>query len=65
MFIRQTNRIETTSTMKISKVRLQEDGFKPLDQSEDRLYFWNRNANEYQPLTKPIYEKILRREIHF
>jgi solute carrier family 27 fatty acid transporter 1/4 len=65
VFVRITNRIDTTSTMKISKVRLQSLGFQPLPEDEDLLYYLNRSTGEYLSLTDKIYQQIQSGSISF
>ena len=65
-FIRLTRDIETTSTHKLVKFRLREEGFnRGAMRDGDRLYYFDRNVSQYLPLTEECYERILKGFIRF
>lgn len=64
--IRFTNQIETTSTHKLMKYQLRNEGFdlERID-SNDRLFYFDRQNVSYQPLTMDAYQRIMNGEIRF
>jgi citronellyl-CoA synthetase len=57
-FIRFKAEFETTSTHKIMKSRIREEGFD-LDAIEDPLFVLLRGAEEYQPLSRELFDEIM------
>ncbi|XP_037328227.2 long-chain fatty acid transport protein 1-like [Pungitius pungitius] len=58
VFLRLVPSVDTTGTFKIQKSRLRREGFKPRD-SSDKIYFLNRVAGGYEPVTDQLYEAIM------
>lgn len=54
--------MEITGTFKMQKFNLVEEGFSPLKIS-DPLYFMDNLKKTYVPLTKELYEQIIKEEI--
>ncbi|KAM6939895.1 long-chain fatty acid transport protein 1-like isoform 2-T2 [Xenentodon cancila] len=57
VFLRLMPSVDTTGTFKIQKLRLQREGYKPQDTSEE-IYFLNSRAGCYQVVTDDLYEAI-------
>jgi len=64
LFLRLRETIETTVTFKYKKTDLKSDGYDPSKVS-DPLYVLLPGAQEYQPLTREIYEAIMRGDYRF
>ncbi|XP_049642695.1 long-chain fatty acid transport protein 6 [Suncus etruscus] len=61
-FLRIKEIMEITGTFKMQKFKLVEEGFNPLKIS-DPLYFMDNLKKSYVPLTKELYEQIIKEEI--
>ena len=57
VFVRLSNAVDATSTFKLKKAALQEQGFNP-DAIDDDLYFRHPDNDEYVPMTKEIYRYL-------
>jgi fatty-acyl-CoA synthase len=62
LFIRVCSAIEATETFKQKKQDLVDDGYNP-SRVADPLYFADREADAYVPLSPTVYDRIVRREI--
>ncbi|XP_064458220.1 long-chain fatty acid transport protein 4-like [Ornithodoros turicata] len=58
LFIRFVSDIEATGTYKIKKVELQKEQFN-IDIIKDPIFFLDLTVNEYVPLDRVLYEKIM------
>uniref|UniRef100_A0A3B4BLB1 long-chain-fatty-acid--CoA ligase n=1 Tax=Periophthalmus magnuspinnatus TaxID=409849 RepID=A0A3B4BLB1_9GOBI len=56
-FLRLMSVVETTGTFKITKTKLQREGFKPQNSSE-KLYFLDIRADRYVEVTSELYQDI-------
>ena len=63
-FLRLNADLEYTSTHKIKKVALKKEGFHP-DSITDALFVLLPGDTKYQPLTREIYQNILKGEYRF
>ncbi|TKS68988.1 Long-chain fatty acid transport protein 1 [Collichthys lucidus] len=57
VFLRLMPSVDTTGTFKIQKTRLQREGYKPQDSSEE-VYFLNSRAGRYEAVTDELYSAI-------
>ncbi|XP_019119427.2 long-chain fatty acid transport protein 1 [Larimichthys crocea] len=57
VFLRLMPSVDTTGTFKIQKTRLQREGYKPQDSSEE-IYFLNSRAGRYEAVTDELYSAI-------
>ncbi|KAM7393912.1 hypothetical protein PAMP_020748 [Pampus punctatissimus] len=57
VFLRLVPSVDTTGTFKIQKTRLQREGYKPQDSSEE-IYFLNSRAGRYEAVTDELYKAI-------
>uniref|UniRef100_A0A3Q0S8Y8 Very long-chain fatty acid transport protein n=1 Tax=Amphilophus citrinellus TaxID=61819 RepID=A0A3Q0S8Y8_AMPCI len=57
VFLRLMPSVDTTGTFKIQKTRLQREGYKPQNTSEE-IYFLNSRAGRYEPVTDELYDAI-------
>ncbi|MBN1655603.1 MAG: long-chain-acyl-CoA synthetase [Deltaproteobacteria bacterium] len=62
LFVRLSNRIETTSTLKMKKIALQKQGFDP-DAIGEHVYFRHPDRDEYIRMTREIYRDICARRL--
>lgn len=59
-FIRITERIEQTSTLKYIKHPLQKDGFNPAQITpKDQLFYFDNKCSRYLPLNQNVYDQIV------
>lgn len=58
LFVRMVNKLELTSTHKIKKVQLTEDGYN-IEKINDPLYFLDLSQRKYVPLDRSIYSAIM------
>ncbi|XP_072240575.1 long-chain fatty acid transport protein 1-like [Leuresthes tenuis] len=57
VFLRLLSSVDTTGTFKISKVRLQREGYKPQD-TREKICFLNSRAGCYEAVTDELYNAI-------
>jgi fatty-acyl-CoA synthase len=57
VFVRIVSRIELTGTLKLNKQLLEQQAFDP-SQSEDPLYYAERNSEEFVPITGDAYMQL-------
>jgi fatty-acyl-CoA synthase len=57
LFLRRCKELPKTSTMKLIKYTLRNDGFDPT-KVPDPIYFWDRALNRYVPLEEDLYADI-------
>lgn len=57
LFLRLMPVVETTGTFKITKTRMQREGYKPQNSSE-KLYFLDSRADRYLEITDKLYQDI-------
>ncbi|XP_034451524.1 long-chain fatty acid transport protein 1-like [Hippoglossus hippoglossus] len=62
VFLRLMPSVDTTGTFKIQKMRLQREGYRPQESSED-MYFLNSRAGSYEPVTDELYSAIMEGEV--
>ncbi|XP_069386374.1 long-chain fatty acid transport protein 1-like [Paralichthys olivaceus] len=62
VFLRLMPSVDTTGTFKIQKMRLQREGYRPQESSED-IYFLNSRAGSYEPVTDELYRAINEGEV--
>ncbi|RJO70690.1 long-chain-acyl-CoA synthetase [Nocardia panacis] len=60
VFIRVRSSLETTATLKLSKLRMQSEGFTP--QAGEIVYLRDESDRDYRELTWELYEGIVRSE---
>ncbi|GLD60833.1 long-chain fatty acid transport protein 1-like protein [Lates japonicus] len=58
VFLRLMPSVDTTGTFKIQKMRLQREGYKPQDSSEN-IYFLNSRAGCYEAVTDELHNAIM------
>jgi len=58
LFIRLCKELPKTSTMKLIKYTLRQDGFDP-NEIKDPLYFWDRHLEKYVELDEDMYADIV------
>uniref|UniRef100_A0A7N8X9U6 Very long-chain fatty acid transport protein n=1 Tax=Mastacembelus armatus TaxID=205130 RepID=A0A7N8X9U6_9TELE len=58
IFLRLMPSVDTTGTFKIQKIRLQREGYKPRDQSEN-IFFLNSRSRCYEAVTDEVYNSIM------
>ncbi|KAL1005092.1 hypothetical protein UPYG_G00054410 [Umbra pygmaea] len=63
IFLRLLSKIDTTSTFKIQKSRLQREGYDPRH-STDRIFFFNSRRGQYEAVTEQLYCDIVEGRIH-
>ena len=65
-FVRFTQQIETTSTHKLIKYKLREDGFDPRKiEEDDRLFYFDKESAGYLNLDEEVFAKIEKGSIRF
>jgi len=57
IFVRLTQSIELTGSYKLSKHKVEKEGFNP-NVIKDSLYFLDRNSSTYIPLNPTLYQQI-------
>lgn len=57
LFIRMAPKMDTTSTMKFTKVQFRKEGFDP-KLVTDKLFFRNDALKQFVPLTQEVFDKI-------
>jgi acyl-CoA synthetase (AMP-forming)/AMP-acid ligase II len=58
LFIRVVEHLPVTNTLKLTKVQLEKEGANPRNIS-DALYFYNQDAEQYEPLGPDEYDSLL------
>jgi citronellyl-CoA synthetase len=64
IFLRFKSGLKTTSTFKLKKVKLRNEGIN-FDDIEDQMYVRLPDESEFTPLTREIYENIQNRKYNF
>ncbi|XP_074549543.1 long-chain fatty acid transport protein 1-like [Halichoeres trimaculatus] len=62
IFLRLMPSVDTTGTFKIQKTRLQREGFRPQESSEN-IYFLNSRAGCYEAVTDELYSDIMEERV--
>ncbi|XP_055013764.1 long-chain fatty acid transport protein 1-like isoform X2 [Boleophthalmus pectinirostris] len=62
-FLRLMSVVETTGTFKITKTKLQQEGYKPQNSSE-KMYFLDTQADRYVEVTDALYQDITEGRIY-
>uniref|UniRef100_A0A673BF08 long-chain-fatty-acid--CoA ligase n=1 Tax=Sphaeramia orbicularis TaxID=375764 RepID=A0A673BF08_9TELE len=58
VFLRLMPAVDTTATFKITKTRLQREGYKP-QQSKEKIYFLDGRVGRYEAVTDQLYNAII------
>ncbi|XP_065331791.1 long-chain fatty acid transport protein 4-like [Cloeon dipterum] len=65
IFLRIAQKIDMTSTFKLKKFNLQNEGFDPAKVGNDTLYFRRARSLHFEELTQELYGEILSGKIRF
>mmetsp|Transcript_16804 Transcript_16804/g.65640 ORF Transcript_16804/g.65640 Transcript_16804/m.65640 type:complete len:634 (-) Transcript_16804:4306-6207(-) len=57
LFLRMAPVMDTTSTMKFTKVKFRNEGFDP-QKVQDKMYFRNDSLKKFEAVTQELYDKI-------
>lgn len=62
LFLRIVESLPMTGTFKLKKLDLQKEAYD-VGVVKDALYFYNAKANDYERLTKNVYDDIIRGKV--